>query len=56
MKPRTAGRRVLDGSVFVLMLDIPGSSGNQSCVGNVCDSREQICCLPGVEVVVDGPS
>ena len=35
---------------------IPGSSGNQSCVGNVCDSREQICCLPGVEVVVDGPS
>ena len=38
--------------------DRPGSTpgSDESCVGDVCDSRKQICCLEGIEVVVDGPS
>ena len=33
--------------------DMPGSMGDKSCYTDVCDSRKQICCLPGIEVEVE---
>lgn len=32
---------------------MPGSDDDKSCAGSVCDSRKQICCLPGIEVEVE---
>ena len=33
--------------------DMPGSGKNGPCLGSVCDSRKQICCLPGIEVEIE---